>query len=72
MGLFDPEFQDENINPENSNIPDSLPPEAAEGNIEYKLKLVNPSNSRFEHLVTQMKWRLREGKYIFNVLINKL
>ena len=41
--------------------PDCLPPEAAEGNIEYKLKLINPSQSRFEHLVTQMKWRLREG-----------
>ena len=33
-----------------------------EGNIEYKLKLVNPSDSRLEHLVTQMKWRLQEGQ----------
>lgn len=33
-----------------------------EGNIEYKLKLLNPSASRFEHLVTQMKWRLQEGR----------
>nr|KAG5704212.1 hypothetical protein BaRGS_012500 [Batillaria attramentaria] len=32
-----------------------------EGNVEYKLKLVNPSPSRLEHLVTQMKWRLEEG-----------
>ncbi|KAJ1148545.1 hypothetical protein NDU88_001373 [Pleurodeles waltl] len=40
----------------------SLPPEAEEGNIEYKLKLVNPSQYRFEHLVTQMKWRLQEGR----------
>ena len=31
------------------------------GNIEYKLQLLNPSESRFEHLVTQMKWRLQEG-----------
>lgn len=23
---------------------------------------MNPSSSRFEHLVTQMKWRLREGR----------
>ena len=52
-----------------------LPPEPQMGNIEYKLKLVNPSASRLEHLVTQMKvengmeeilelnlqWRLREG-----------
>uniref|UniRef100_UPI00398EEC39 GTP-binding protein 2b isoform X2 n=1 Tax=Pristiophorus japonicus TaxID=55135 RepID=UPI00398EEC39 len=35
---------------------------AEEGNIEYKLKLVNPSQYRFEHLVTQMKWRLQEGR----------
>lgn len=41
-----------------------LPPEPTEGNIEYKLKLINPSQSRFEHLVTQMKWRLREGKQV--------
>lgn len=33
-----------------------------EGNIEYKLKLLNPTASRFEHLVTQMKWRLQEGQ----------
>ncbi|CAM9688833.1 GTP-binding protein 2 [Lampetra fluviatilis] len=39
-----------------------LPPEAEEGNIEYKLKLVNPSQYRLEHLVTQMKWRLQEGR----------
>ena len=38
-----------------------LPPEPQNGNIEYKLKLVNPSATRLEHLVTQMKWRLREG-----------
>ncbi|XP_057315333.1 GTP-binding protein 2-like [Hydractinia symbiolongicarpus] len=39
----------------------SLPPEVEEGNIEYKLKLVNPSLYRLDHLVTQMKWRLQEG-----------
>lgn len=39
-----------------------LPPEPQLGNIEYKLKLINPTFERFEHLVTQMKWRLREGK----------
>lgn len=39
----------------------SLPPEPQLGNIEYKLKLINPTRQRFEHLVTQMKWRLREG-----------
>lgn len=43
-------------------LPNSLPPEVEQGNVEYKLKLLNPSASRFEHLVTQMKWRLREGQ----------
>ena len=38
-----------------------LPPEPQMGNIEYKLKLVNPTQQRLQHLVTQMKWRLREG-----------
>uniref|UniRef100_H2ZNL5 Tr-type G domain-containing protein n=1 Tax=Ciona savignyi TaxID=51511 RepID=H2ZNL5_CIOSA len=33
-----------------------------EGNVEYKLKLVDPTESRLEHLVTQMKWRLQEGQ----------
>jgi len=31
------------------------------GNVEYKLKLVRPSESRLEHLTTQMKWRIAEG-----------
>lgn len=47
---------------ENGDIRETLPPEVEEGNIEYKLKLVNPSESRMEHLVTQMKWRLQEGQ----------
>ncbi|TSK67280.1 GTP-binding protein 2 [Bagarius yarrelli] len=42
--------------------PSFLPPEAEEGNIEYKLKLVNPTQYRFEHLATQLKWRLQEGR----------
>lgn len=49
LGLFDPGEESQ------------LPPEPQVGNVEYKLKLVNPSKLRFEHLVTQMKWRLREG-----------
>ncbi|KAG0031590.1 GTP binding protein [Podila clonocystis] len=40
----------------------SLPPEVdIEGNIEYKLKLIATAPDRFEHLVTQLKWRLSEG-----------
>lgn len=45
-----------------SSLSSDLPPEEEQGNVEYKLKLLNPSSSRFEHLVTQMKWRLREGR----------
>lgn len=43
------------------NVQNSLPPEIEKGNIEYKLKLIDPSPIRFEHLVTQLKWRLQEG-----------
>ncbi|XP_047495621.1 GTP-binding protein 2-like isoform X1 [Penaeus chinensis] len=42
-------------------MPDQLPSEPQEGNIEYKLKLVNPNHERFKRLVSQMQWRLREG-----------
>lgn len=40
---------------------EQLPPEIEEGNIEYKLHLSNPTPDRFDHLVSQMKWRLAEG-----------
>ncbi|ODO07716.1 hypothetical protein I350_03290 [Cryptococcus amylolentus CBS 6273] len=32
------------------------------GFIEYKLKLIDPTTERFERLVTQMMWRLKQGK----------
>lgn len=70
--LFDPSAADEidetsSSDSELSELKDDLfaqnrlPPEPQLGNIEYKLKLLNVSKQRFEHLVTQMKWRLREG-----------
>lgn len=40
---------------------EKLEKESEEGNIEYKLKLIDPTATRFEHLVTQMKFRLQEG-----------
>lgn len=46
---------------DNMNNQTALPPEPQLGNVEYKLKIVNPTKQRFEHLVTQLKWRLREG-----------
>lgn len=30
--------------------------------LSLQVKLVNPSASRLQHLITQMKWRLREGQ----------
>lgn len=60
LGLFDPANSDEVVDRDRTT--DQLPPEPQVGNVEYKLKLVNPSKQRFEHLVTQMKWRLREGQ----------
>ncbi|XP_063631228.1 GTP-binding protein 2-like [Cydia splendana] len=39
----------------------SLPPEPRFGNVEYKLQLVAPCERRFQHLVTQLAWRLRSG-----------
>lgn len=38
-----------------------LPPEPQSGNVEYKFKLIKPTKQKFEHLVTQLKWRLNEG-----------
>lgn len=38
----------------NSSQKKNLPPEPQSGNIEYKLKLVNPSEQRIQHLVTQV------------------
>lgn len=32
-----------------------------EGNTEYKLKLVKPTDDRLDHLATQMKFRIKEG-----------
>uniref|UniRef100_A0A3B5KPR3 Tr-type G domain-containing protein n=1 Tax=Xiphophorus couchianus TaxID=32473 RepID=A0A3B5KPR3_9TELE len=44
-----------------SNNTPYLPPEVRLMLI-HKLKLVNPTQNRFEHLATQMKWRLQEGR----------
>lgn len=40
---------------------ESLSREVEVGNVEYKLKLVEPTAMRFQGLVTQLKWRLAEG-----------
>lgn len=39
-----------------------LEPESEYGNVEYKLRLTDPTPERIERLVTQLKWRIREGQ----------
>ncbi|KAJ0401481.1 hypothetical protein ATCC90586_010458 [Pythium insidiosum] len=39
-----------------------LPQEVEEGNVEYKLQLLDPAPDRVKHLTTQLHWRLNEGK----------
>lgn len=60
LSLFDPNTCNECNNNEdydidNKNNKNSLPPEPQLGNVEYKLKIVNPTKQRFEHLVTQVQ-----------------
>ncbi|KAL0269757.1 UNVERIFIED_CONTAM: hypothetical protein PYX00_007387 [Menopon gallinae] len=62
LSLFDPGDNVESAAFKDFSHCQQLPPEPQAGNIEYKLKLINPSKTRFQHLVTQMKWRLREGQ----------
>ena len=40
---------------------ESLAKEVEVGNVEYKLKLIEPTAMRLQGLVTQLKWRLAEG-----------
>ena len=56
LSLFDPNENSENVLSENDDFShcQQLPPEPQVGNIEYKLKLINPSKLRFQHLVTQV------------------
>jgi GTPase len=46
-----------------------MDPEKNDGNIEYKLKLVNKTNERIEELATQMRYRCNEGngECIYNI-----
>ncbi|CAF3917563.1 unnamed protein product [Rotaria sordida] len=61
VGLFGPS-DDEAPVPRSPFVLTGLAPEIEQGNIEYKLKLVDPSPERLEHLITQMHWRLEEGQ----------
>ena len=46
-----------------------MEPEKEEGNIEYKWKLINKSESNIENLATQMRYRCNEGgsECIYNI-----
>lgn len=44
------------------NIINNTVAENDDGNVEYKRQLINLTPSRFEHLMTQMKYRLTEGQ----------
>lgn len=55
------------VHPSSVTVPERSAPKLAaerdkDGHIEYKLKLIDPSPERFERLVTQMMWRLKEGR----------
>jgi len=55
--------ENKNANKKNRNIIiRSFEKEDDYGNIEYKLKLVKPTQDRIEHLATQMKFRVKEGR----------
>lgn len=58
LNLFDPseceECNSNFVKLEDVDNQNALPPEPQLGNIEYKLKIINPSKQRFEHLVTQV------------------
>lgn len=43
-----------------------MPEEDDFGNVEYKLKLANPTIERVEHLTTQMKFRLGVIFYFYH------
>ncbi|CAF3272896.1 unnamed protein product [Rotaria socialis] len=63
FGSTDDEDEDDNEQvPRSPFVLTGLPPEPQEGNIEYKLKLIDPNPYRLEHLITQMNWRLQEGQ----------
>lgn len=57
FSLFDPNNGNDCAMSEDftlDNNQNALPPEPQLGNVEYKLKIVNPTKQRFEHLVTQV------------------
>lgn len=54
LSFFDSNEYD--VQGEDYNRRQTLPPEPQAGNVEYKLKIINPTKQRFEHLVTQVNF----------------
>lgn len=65
LGLFNPNISDNDNEQQESDEQYALPPEPQAGNIEYKLKIVNPTKQRFEHLVTQVLLLLYNHVFFF-------
>ena len=59
LSLFNPTSDDSNCNDGLIALQDAdnqyFVPEPQNGNVEYKLKLINPTQQRFQHLVTQVR-----------------
>lgn len=73
LSLFDPSADDfmEEPGTSSSDCNDNdqaLPPEPQVGNIEYKLKIINPTKQRFERLVTQVRIILTHNNITDNLL----
>lgn len=70
FSLFDPncsnDCNQDDFALDNMNNKNALPPEPQLGNVEYKLKIVNPTKQRFEHLVTQVFISFVVLKHLFN------
>ena len=62
LSLPDAPVTRHHLSPRPSSIPKLAAERDKEGHIEYKLKLIDPTPERFERLVTQMMWRLLQGR----------
>ncbi len=62
LSLPDAPVTRHHLSPRPSAAPKLAAERDKEGHIEYKLKLIDPTPERFERLVTQMMWRLMQGR----------
>lgn len=62
LSLPDAPVTRHHLSPRPTAVPKLAAERDKEGHIEYKLKLIDPTPERFERLVTQMMWRLMQGR----------